>query len=73
VGLIGATNPIILTSTHAWPNVLSLSHQGASFNHHIGLLTDHKRVLHKNKAVVKQLLMCLERKDCPSSCLFSLS
>ncbi|PLW54862.1 hypothetical protein PCANC_05710 [Puccinia coronata f. sp. avenae] len=63
VGLIGATNPIILTSTHAWPNVLSLSHQGASFNHHIGLLTDHKRVLHKNKAVVKQLLMCLERKD----------
>ncbi|KNZ49622.1 uncharacterized protein VP01_489g3 [Puccinia sorghi] len=63
VGLIGATNPIILTSTHAWPNVLTLSQQGASFNHHIGLLTDHKRVLHKNKAVVKQILMCLERKD----------
>ncbi|POW16866.1 hypothetical protein PSTT_01047 [Puccinia striiformis] len=63
VGLIGATNPIILTSTHAWPNVLSLSQQGASFNHQIGLLTDRKRVLHKNKSVVKQLLTCLERKD----------
>ncbi|KAA1095800.1 hypothetical protein PGTUg99_031568 [Puccinia graminis f. sp. tritici] len=63
VGLIGATNPIILTATHAWPNVLSLSKQGASLNHHIGLLTDRKRVLHKNKSVVKQLLLCLERKD----------
>ncbi|OAV98193.1 hypothetical protein PTTG_25697 [Puccinia triticina 1-1 BBBD Race 1] len=63
VGLIGATNPIILTATHAWPNVLSLSQQGASLNHHIGLLTERKRVLHKNKTVVKQLLLCLERKD----------
>ncbi|KAG0142508.1 hypothetical protein CROQUDRAFT_97461 [Cronartium quercuum f. sp. fusiforme G11] len=58
--LIGATNPIILSNTHYWPHVLSLSSkQGTTF----GLTTERKRHLHKDKSLVKQLEACLERKD----------
>lgn len=63
VGLIGATNPIILTNTHSWPNVLSLTPQGGSINHQVGLVTDRKRMLQKNKQIVKVLQACLDRKD----------